>query len=178
MIMEMPKLHDTELKGPEISLTAVIMGVFDVSNHIVQYNSRISLHLRTDPVHIYTKHLNDEPSSPEKSMARFPPNENKPKNMRDSLPAELHFSARANQLWAVCPKHTSFIVLRIYYQHCHYELYLLLNPGYREALPQSVSRFGMPQYGIDLTVDLSQGLPWDWRMLRCRTSTRRLRLDV
>jgi hypothetical protein len=48
------------------------------------------------------------------------------------------FSTRAYQLRAFSPERTTFITLHIYYHHCHCELYRLLNPGYREALPQSV----------------------------------------
>lgn len=86
----------------------------------------------------YTKRLLDTSTSPEPSLDQFQGFEQALKNLHDTLPPELHFSSRSFQLRAFSPERTTFILLHIYYHHCHCELYRLLNPGYREALPASV----------------------------------------
>lgn len=92
----------------------------------------------------YTKRLLDTATSPESSLSQFQDFEKALKNMHDSLPPELHFSPRSFQLRAFSPDRTTFIVLHIYYHHCHCELYRLLNPGYREALPATIIRSTTP----------------------------------
>lgn len=92
----------------------------------------------------YTKRLLDTSTSPEGSLSQFQEFEQALKTLHDSLPPELHFTSRSFQLRAFSPERTTFIVLHIYYHHCHCELYRLLNPGYREALPTSVIRSTTP----------------------------------
>lgn len=71
-------------------------------------------------------------------MAQFQSLEKEIRDIYNSLPNEYHFSPRAFQLRAYSPTRTSFIALHIYWHHCNCELYRLLNPGYREALPHAV----------------------------------------
>ncbi|RYN34688.1 hypothetical protein AA0113_g9126 [Alternaria arborescens] len=67
------------------------------------------------------------------------------REIHESLPAELVFSTRAYQLRTFSPERTTFTILHLYFHHCHCELYRLLNPGYREALPQSVIYSSSPE---------------------------------
>jgi hypothetical protein len=83
--------------------------------------------------------------SPEFSLVQFKGFEEELQCVHDSLPSELHFSIRAFELRAFSPERTSFILFHVYYHHCHCELYRLLNPGYREALNESVIDSTSPQ---------------------------------
>lgn len=86
----------------------------------------------------YAKVHLESSTSPELSLAQFKNFEEEFQSVYDSLPLELHFSARAFELRAFSPERTPFINFHVYFHHCHCELYRLLNPGYREALHESV----------------------------------------
>ncbi|KAH7402353.1 fungal-specific transcription factor domain-containing protein [Phaeosphaeria sp. MPI-PUGE-AT-0046c] len=116
------RLEDKSNLNTETSMSTFLLRVFDVRNRIL----------------LYAKQLLDTSTSPEQSLPQFQFFEQELKDLLDSLPPELAFSTRAYQLRAFSPERTTFITLHIFFHHCHCELYRLLNPGYREALPNSV----------------------------------------
>ncbi|KAF2011195.1 hypothetical protein BU24DRAFT_355599, partial [Aaosphaeria arxii CBS 175.79] len=115
-------LHASVDPDAAFSMSAMLLRLFDIRNRILQY----------------TKPLLDNSISPEMSLPQFQSFEQELDLFSCSLPPELQFSVREFQLRAFSPESTTFIVLQIYYHHCHCELYRLLNPGYREALPHSI----------------------------------------
>ncbi|OAK99591.1 hypothetical protein IQ06DRAFT_277747, partial [Phaeosphaeriaceae sp. SRC1lsM3a] len=128
-----PRLQDKSNLQSELPMSSFLLRVFDVRNRILLYS------------HGYAKHLLDTSTSPEQSLPQFQFFEQELKDILDSLPAELAFSTRAYQLRAFSPERTTFITLHIYFHHCHCELYRLLNPGYREALPIAVIMATSPE---------------------------------
>ncbi|KAH7067374.1 fungal-specific transcription factor domain-containing protein [Paraphoma chrysanthemicola] len=117
-----PHLHDDPSTSSDPPISNFLLRIYDIRNRILQY----------------AKELLDTATSPERSLATFRSFEAELKSIQESLPVELHFSQRAFQLRVFSPERTTFIILHIYLHHCHCELYRLLNPGYREALPQTV----------------------------------------
>ncbi|KAF1971167.1 hypothetical protein BU23DRAFT_600466, partial [Bimuria novae-zelandiae CBS 107.79] len=117
----MPQLFGEPEASSEQPISTFILRVLDVRNRILQYMKR----------------LLDTPSSPQGSWTHFRALESELKATQDSLPSEFAFNTRAYQLRAFSPERTTFIVLHLIIHHCHCKLYRLLNPGYREALPQS-----------------------------------------
>ncbi|KAH7353139.1 fungal-specific transcription factor domain-containing protein [Pyrenochaeta sp. MPI-SDFR-AT-0127] len=115
-------LLDHTSSTSELSLSALSLRLFHVRNQVLQY----------------TKALLETATSPEQSIVQFNAFEADFRRIHGSLPEELHFSARAVHLRAFSPERNTFIIFHIFFHHCHCELYRLLNPGYREALPEAV----------------------------------------
>lgn len=94
----------------------------------------------------YTKTLLETGSSPEQFLDEFRAYEKDLQGIYDSLPTELLFSPRGFQVRAYSPTRINFIALHMYWHHCHCELYRVLNPGYREALPLEVIQMTSPEF--------------------------------
>lgn len=93
----------------------------------------------------YAKAHLESSTSPELSIAQFKRFEYEFQDVHDSLSAELRFSVHTFELRAFSPERTPFVIFHVYYHHCHCELYRLLNPGYREALQESVINSTNPE---------------------------------
>ncbi|KAH6870652.1 fungal-specific transcription factor domain-containing protein [Alternaria rosae] len=124
-----PHIHETQADNSKLTPAAFLLRIFNTRNHVLQY----------------TKQLLDASLSPETSLAQFQMLEGELREIHESLPAALVFSTRAYQLRTFSPERTTFTILHLYFHHCHCELYRLLNPGYREALPQSVIYSSSPE---------------------------------
>ncbi|KAF2821007.1 hypothetical protein CC86DRAFT_470803 [Ophiobolus disseminans] len=122
LAVQSPHLRDHAEAKADLPILNFLLRIFDVRNRILQY----------------TKALLDACKSPEQSLLEFRALEAELEAVYCSLPADLLFNTRAFQLRAFSPERTTFISLHLYYHHCHCELYRILNPGYREALPQAV----------------------------------------
>ncbi|KAF2855366.1 hypothetical protein T440DRAFT_210279 [Plenodomus tracheiphilus IPT5] len=117
-----PQIHQSGHSGPDISITALTIGLFEVRSRILKY----------------TKSLLESSSSPDGSLNEFKALETELRTIELSIPLDLRCNEHACYLRASSPERTTFILFHIYLHHCHCELYRLLNPGYREALPVSV----------------------------------------
>ncbi|KAJ8119128.1 hypothetical protein OPT61_g19 [Boeremia exigua] len=120
--IETPFLQLEGANKSVLSIPALMLCLLNIRHRILQY----------------AKHLLNTNSSPEASLDQFHAFEQELKKLNDFLPEELSFSVRAFQLRAFSPDRTTFLMYHIYFHHCHCELYRLLNPGYREALPQDI----------------------------------------
>ncbi|KAI8943858.1 hypothetical protein NX059_001830 [Plenodomus lindquistii] len=124
-----PGIYDVELSSSDLSLTAIAIRLFDVRSRILQY----------------TKRLLTTSASPDQSLEKFKAFEKELRAIAVSIPAHLQFCDHVCYLRASSPERTTFIVFHIYIHHCHCELYRLLNPGYREALPAPVIGMTSPE---------------------------------
>lgn len=107
----------------------------------IAYSSKLCILLITlasDRSSRYAKIHLESSISPGLSLAQFKGFEDEFQSVCDSVPREQLFSTHAFALRAFSPERTSFIMFHVYFHHCHCELYRLLNPGYREALHESV----------------------------------------
>lgn len=101
--------------------------------------------LAADRLCRYAKIHLESSISPGMSLAQFKAFEQEFQSINDSLSPEQLFSAHAFALRAFSRERTSFIMFHVYFHHCHCELYRLLNPGYREALHESVINSTSPE---------------------------------
>lgn len=121
-------LRDKERSKSELSLSAFILRILDVRSQILQY----------------TKGLLEAQSIPEQYM--FQSFEKDLQDIYESIPNELLFSARGFEVRAYSPTRINFLALHLYWHHCHCELYRILNPGYREALPTELIERTSPEF--------------------------------
>ncbi|KAJ4982743.1 mucin-desulfating sulfatase (n-acetylglucosamine-6-sulfatase) [Stagonosporopsis vannaccii] len=115
-------LIDTQTSASELSLFALMLRLFDIRSRVLRY---AKVHLESS-------------ISPGLTLTQFKGFEQEFKLVYEALSPEQLFSSHAFALRAFSPERTSFIMFHIYFHHCHCELYRLLNPGYREALHESV----------------------------------------
>ncbi|KAJ8112763.1 hypothetical protein OPT61_g4946 [Boeremia exigua] len=125
-------LMDKGEPASELSISALMLRLFDIRNRVLQYAK----------VHL------ESLTSPETSLTEFKGFEDEFQNVYGLLAPEEQFSTHAFELRAFSPERTTFIMFHVYFHHCQCELYRLLNPGYREALHESVISSTSPDFVV------------------------------